>query len=41
MCEYAKYLSLIGRVVAITAGARGIADSLLLSRWVFALSDGQ
>ena len=23
MCEYAKYLSLIGRVVAITAGARG------------------
>ncbi len=39
MWEYAKYLSLIGRVVVITVGARGIADSLFLSRWVFAPSD--
>ena len=41
MCEYAKYLSLIGRVVVITVGARGIEDSLFVSRWVFAPSDGQ
>jgi|GEM_PF-1527386 len=41
MWEHAKYLSLLGRVVVITVGARGVEDSLFVSRWVFAPSDGQ